>query len=146
MERRNFIKQCGVLSISCLGLSLLTEGCTGTHYVQGTVNNNRLQINRSDLIIVKENKTTFRKYIIVKFDGSDYPIILYRFSENNFSALLLRCTHQNNELNVNGDLLTCSAHGSEFSNKGEIVQGPAEQKLRSFPVTSDENNIYIQLS
>ena len=145
MERRNFIKQCGALGASCMGLSILLDNCTSTHYVRGVVNNQRLQINKSDFIIVKKEKSNFRKYIIVKFDASAYPLVLYRFSETEYSALLLLCTHRNNELNVNGDLLTCPAHGSEFGNKGEIVQGPAEQKLKSFPVTFDEKNIYIQL-
>lgn len=146
MERRNFIKRCGLLGASCLGLSMLVEGCSSTHYVQGIANNNWLQINKSDFILLKNDKTTFRKYVIAKLENSDYPIVVYRFSENEFSALLLRCTHLGNELNVNGDLLTCSAHGSEFSNKGGIIQGPAEQKLKSFPVTNDEKNIYIQLA
>jgi len=134
MERRNFIKQCGLLGASCLGLSLLVESCGSTHYVQAIASNNRLQINKSDFIILKKDKTIFRKYIIAKLENSDYPIVVYR------------CTHQGNELNVNGDLLTCSAHGSEFSNQGDVIQGPAEQKLKSFSVTTDEKNIYIQLA
>lgn len=71
--------------------------------------------------------------------------MVYRFSETDFKALLLRCTHQSYELNVSGDLISCAAHGSEFTNKGDVVQGPAEQSLKSFPITIDENNIYIQL-
>ena len=147
MERRNFIKQCGVLGASCFGLSLLMEGCSSTHFVQGTVtNNNHLQINKSEFIVLKNDATTYRKYIIARFENSDYPVVVYRFSSTDFLALLLRCTHQGVELNVNGDMLTCSAHGSEFSNKGYVVQGPAEQKLKSFSVTNDEKNIYIQLA
>ncbi len=146
MERRNFIKQCGLLSASCVGLAMLVESCKSTHYVQATVLNQQIQINKSDFFHVKNDKEIFRKYIIVKYEQSNYPIIVYRFSPTDFSALLLRCTHQNNELNVNGDLLTCPAHGSEFGNKGEIVQGPAEQKLKSFPVITDSTTLYIQLS
>lgn len=145
MERKDFIKQCGVLGVACFGLSLLLEGCGSTHYVQGILNNQRLQINRSDFVVLKHGKTSYRKYIITKAAHPDYPIVIYRFSENDFSALLLRCTHRGVELNINGDLLTCAAHGSEFSNKGDVVQGPAEQQLKSFPVTADETNIYIQL-
>lgn len=147
MERRDFIKQCGVLGVSCLGLSLLMEACASTHYVQGTMKDNqRLQISKTDFIVLKNNKTSYRKYVIAKLQNADHPIVVCRFSENDFSALLLRCTHRGVELNVNGDLLTCSAHGSEFSNKGDVLQGPADQKLKSFPVTADEKNIYIQLA
>ncbi len=146
MQRRNFIKQCGLVSISCVGLLTLVESCKSTHYVQATVTNQQLQINKSEFFYLKNGKEVFRKYIIIKIENLDYPIVVYRFSETNYSALLLRCTHQSNELNVNGDLLTCPAHGSEFGNKGEVVQGPADQKLKSFPVTIDNATIYIQLS
>lgn len=145
MERRNFIKQCGTLGFSCLGLAMVLDSCTSVHHVAAVVNNNTIQLNKSEFIIKKDDKTTFRKYIIVRIENSNFPIVVYRFSETDFKALLLRCTHQANELNVNGDLISCSAHGSEFTNKGEVTQGPAEQSLKSFPVTIDEKNIYLQL-
>lgn len=146
MERRSFIKQCGILGGACIGIALIAESCSTTHYIQAKTDNNRLPINKSDFARIKNGKTTYRKYIIVKFEGSDFPIVVYRFSETDFSALLLRCTHQGNELNVNGDLLTCTAHGSEFDHKGDVVQGPAEQKLKSFPVTIEEEKIYLHLA
>lgn len=146
MERRNFIKQCSLAGMVCVGLPFILESCGSLHYVQGIVADKHIQVYKSDFLKLKEGATTYRKYIVVKFEGADYPIIVYRNSETEYTALLLSCTHQGNELNVNGDILTCTAHGSEFSNKGEVLQGPAEQKLKSFPVTSDEKNIYIQLS
>ncbi|MES2139956.1 MAG: Rieske (2Fe-2S) protein [Bacteroidota bacterium] len=145
MERRNFIKRCGAVGISCLGFSVLLDSCAGVHHVTGVVNNNSVQLSKSEFIVKKDDKISFRKYIIMRVESSNFPIVIYRFSETEFKALLLRCTHQSNELNVNGDLISCSAHGSEFTNKGVVVQGPAEQSLKSFPVTMDENNIYLQL-
>lgn len=145
MERRNFIKRCGTVGFSCLGLSLLINSCAGVHHVTGIVNNNIIQLSKSEFIIKKDDKTFFRKYIIMRVEISNFPIVIYRFSETDFKAILLRCTHQDNELNVNGDLISCSAHGSEFTNKGDVVQGPAEQSLKSFPIKTDENIIYLQL-
>lgn len=145
MERRGFIKQCGVFGASCFGLSVLLDSCTNVHHINAVQTNNRLQINKSEFIIQKENETSFRKYLIVHIEKFDYPIVLYRFSDTDYKALLLSCTHQGNELNVNGDIITCAAHNSEFSNKGEVVQGPAEKPLKAFPVNTDEKNIYIQL-
>lgn len=145
MERRDFIKQCGVTGISCLGLSLLIDSCQSIRHVTGIIIDNKIPLNKSEFIVQKNDKTSFRRYIIVRFEKSDYPIVLYRFSETDFKALLLSCTHQHNELNVNGDLISCPAHNSEFSNKGEVIQGPAEKPLKSFPVITDEKNIYIQL-
>lgn len=145
MERRGFLKQCGTIGLSCIGLSLILDSCSSINHVTGIVNNNSVQLKKSEFVSIRNNKTTFRKYIIVRYDKSDYPIVVYRFSELDFKAMLLQCTHQGNELNVNGNLISCPAHGSEFTNKGEVIQGPAEQSLKIFPVTGDENNIYIQL-
>lgn len=145
MNRKEFIKVCGGSCLSLIGLSLLSQSCKGTHYVQATSSNNQMQISRTEFVSIKNNEPSFRKYIVVKTDKLEYPVVVYRNSENSFTALLLRCTHQGIELNVNGDLITCSAHGSEFGKTGEIVTGPAEQKLKSFPVTMDEQNIYLNL-
>ena len=87
-----------------------------------------------------------RSWIIVRNDALQYPIYLYRFSENEFSALLMKCTHQGTELQAAGDHLHCPAHGSEFNNKGMMTQGPAETTLRSFKITADADKVFIDLS
>ncbi|MDQ3111766.1 MAG: Rieske (2Fe-2S) protein [Bacteroidota bacterium] len=146
MERKEFLKICGGTCLGLIGLSAALQSCNTSYYAQGTVTNNKIQISKKDFINVHKEKTSIRKYVLVKPANFDFPIVVYRRNETTFTALLLRCTHQSNELNVNGDILTCTAHGSEFSNTGEVIQGPAEQKLVSYPVSTDENNIYIQLS
>ncbi len=145
MDRKEFIKVCGGTCLGLLGITLLNQSCTGTHYVQGLSADNKLSVLKTEFKIIKQNKPDYRKYIVVKTDKLEFPIIVYRKDENSYEALLLKCTHQGIELNVNGDILSCSAHGSEFSNKGEVIQGPADQKLKSFPVLTDEKNIYIQI-
>ena len=136
---------CGVACLGVAGISVLLESCA-THYVQATETNKQVQINKAAFVKIKNEKTTYLRYVLVKPEKSDFPVIVYRAADGTFTALLLRCTHQGNELSVNGDILTCAAHGSEFGRSGEVLQGPAEQKLKSFPVTSDEQNIYIQLA
>jgi Rieske Fe-S protein len=145
MNRKEFIKVCGGSCLAVVGISLLTQNCKSTHYVQAAADNDKLEVSKSDFMIMKNGEQSFRRSIIVKSDKLDYPLVVYRNDENNYTALLLRCTHQGLELNVAGDLITCSAHGSEFGKTGEIITGPAEQRLRSFPVMTDEKNIYIKL-
>ena len=146
MDRKEFLKICGGSCLGLIGISLLSQGCAGTHYVQSKASNNQLPILKEEFVVTKKDQQSYRKYVVVKSDKSEYPIIVYRFSETKYQAILLQCTHQGVELNVNGDILTCSAHGSEFSNHGEVIQGPADKKLRSFSVVEDEKNIYIQLT
>ena len=141
MERKEFIEKCTFVCLGIAGLSVFMQSCTPAKYVQVNKENNQLKIARSEFF----KETQARKYIVVKAVELNFPIVVYRFSDTDYSALLLQCTHQGVELNVNGDVLTCSAHNSEFSNKGSVIQGPAEQKLVSYKVSSDTENIYIHL-
>lgn len=129
MERKEFLKTCG---LACLGgtmFAALLESCGGTKIISGN-------ISKSDLVtpvssFVKEDNT-FRKYIVIHNDQLKYPICLYRFSATEYSALLMRCTHQGAELQVFGDRLECPAHGSEFTSKGIVQNGPAERTFARF--------------
>ena len=146
MDRKEFIKVCSGTCLGLIAISLSTQSCAGTHYVQSSSADNKIPVAKKEFEILKKGQNDFRKYIIVKTDTLDYPIVVYRLNTQNYQALLMRCTHQGIELSVNGDILTCSAHGSEFSKQGGVIQGPADQSLRSFTVLEDENNIYIKLS
>lgn len=119
--------------------------CQSTHYATGTVEPNGLSIPKSEFTYLKKDQPMIREYIIVRNDKLEFPIYLYRFSANEYSALLMKCSHQGNELQASGDHLHCSAHGSEFNNKGVVAQGPAENNLRSFKVSADNERIFIDL-
>lgn len=121
------------------------SSCQSTHYVTGAIESNGLSVLKSEFTYLKKDKPITRECIIVRHDKLEFPIYLYRFSETEYSALLMKCTHQGNELNASGDHLHCSAHGSEFNNKGIVAQGPAEKNLRAFKVTVDNEKIFIDL-
>lgn len=121
------------------------SSCQSTHYATGIIEPNGLSVAKSEFIYLKKDVQMMREYIIVRNDKLEFPIYLYRFSDNEYSALLMKCTHQGNELQASGDHLHCSAHGSEFNNKGVVAQGPAENNLRSFKVNAENQSIFIDL-
>jgi Rieske Fe-S protein len=123
----------------------LTLGCQSTYYTNGVVEPNGISVAKSEFSFVKKNQTMQRNYIIVRNDAMQFPIYLYRFSDLEYAALLMKCTHQGNELQASGDHLQCSAHGSEFSNRGVVAQGPAEKDLRKFNVKAQGDKIFIDL-
>ncbi|HLP12202.1 MAG TPA: Rieske (2Fe-2S) protein [Flavobacteriales bacterium] len=146
MDRREFVKTCGYSCLAVMGISLALESCTPATYLQLTPENNQLKIKRSDFTVVKDGKTINRNHVIVKTSGVDFPIVVYKLKDGGHRAMLMRCTHQGIELNLNGDMLTCSAHGSEFSNKGEVITGPADEPLKQYTTSSDESIVYVNLS
>jgi Rieske Fe-S protein len=144
MNRRIFTKTC----IACFGgaaLSSLISGCQSTHYVNGKVEPNGISILRSEFHYQKKDQNMVRQYIIIRNDVLEFPIYLYRFSDNEYSAVLMKCTHQGAELQASGDHLHCPSHGSEFNNRGVLAQGPAEKDLRSFKVLAVNEKILIDL-
>jgi len=146
MDRKEFLKICGFSCLGIIGLSGIMQSCGTTHYAASNIKGNRLVISKKEFEITEGTTSKYRNQIISKVEGINYPIIIYRNSNDSYKALLLRCSHQGAELSVHGDILTCPAHGSEFGKNGEVIQGPAEQQLTAFKVETDIENIYIQLT
>lgn len=142
MNRKIFIKNCG---FACMGSAamLLLPGCSSaSKIVSGKIIADDLVVDVADFKTAKGN---YKNYLVVEHDMLRYPVCVYRFDENNYSALFMRCTHQGAELQVFGDKLQCPAHGSEFSNRGAMQNGPANTNLRTFPVTIEKNQLKISL-
>lgn len=93
----------------------------------------------------RQGKDSYQSYIIVRNEALQYPICVYRHSDSEYSALWMQCSHQGSELQASGDFLQCPAHGSEFNNRGRVTSGPADRDLRSFPVTVNKDDLFIDL-
>ncbi len=145
MNRRNFITNSCTACLALTGIPALLSSCSITHYLSGTLGNDGIFIDKSAFQTGKSNNPSFRSFIIVRNDALQYPICVYRFGEDKFSALWMRCSHQGAELQASGTSLQCPAHGSEFSNTGKVTNGPADTDLRTFPVSIENNQLFIDL-
>jgi nitrite reductase/ring-hydroxylating ferredoxin subunit len=142
MERKEFIKTCGFACLGGLFVSSVLEGCSSSRQIAGTIESSDLVVPEAAFV---KGTNSFSSYIVVQHESLKYPICVYRFGNTEYSALLMRCTHQGAELQVFGDRLECPAHGSQFSNTGKVENGPADTNLRIFPVRVQNNRIYISL-
>lgn len=127
------------------GVATIASSCTATRFITGSLGKDGLTVNANEFITKKNGKASYLPYIIVRNEALQYPVCIYRFSEKEYSALWMSCTHQGAELQVSGDYLQCTAHGSEFNNKGTVKNGPADRNLRNFPVTFSNNQLFIDL-
>lgn len=142
MNRKSFIKNCGFACMSGT-LTIILPGCSAaSKIVSGKIVADDLVVDIADFEIKKE---VYKNYLIVENEMLKYPVCVYRFSANDYSAMFMRCTHQGAELQVFGDKLQCPAHGSEFSNRGIMQTGPASLNLRMFPVIIEKNQLKISL-
>ena len=146
MDRKEFIKTCGFVCLGGTALTALLESCASTNYFAQTIfANNQITIKKTEFVKVKKDKTFQRKYVLVKSEKYNFPICIFKMSEDNYSALLMECTHKGCELQPHGNYLICPCHGSEFTSNGIVQNPPAEKNLQTFKITTDHENIYIQL-
>lgn len=145
MDRRDFMRSCGYACLSGIAVTTILQSCVSTKIVSGSIDQSELVIDLADFEQVKKNQSSFRKYLIVRNESLQFPMAIYRFSESEYTALYLKCTHQGAELQVFGDKIQCPAHGSEFSNRGAVESGPATEKLREFAVRIDNKQLKISL-
>ena len=144
MDRNEFIK---TSSLGCIGLvacGLLWSGCAGVRTLSLDAVDGQLRLKESDFH-PERNPDKWLGYLIVVSKSMNNPIVVYRFSNAEYMAFLLQCTHQGTQLNVHGDLISCPAHGSEFNNNGQVMQGPATDPLKQFPIEVVNNQIIIHL-
>lgn len=122
------------------------SSCGAIYYAKAEKNGNQLIVKKAEFLETKRNKTTGRSHVFVETVELAFPICVQKISENEYFALLMSCTHRGCELNYGGGIFTCPCHGSEFSKKGAVLEGPADKNLRSFKTEIDNENIYILLS
>ena len=146
MQRKEFLKTCGLGCLGILGSASLLQACAGTKYLDAELDGDFLKVPLNAFELIKKDKKQYRNYLVVQNAKLQYPIVLYRLSETNYQALLMKCTHQGTELQVFGDRLQCPAHGSEFTNTGAVQNGPADTRLRTFPIQIEDELIKIDLA
>lgn len=137
-KRREFIRSCAAISagILCKGGALLFSGCSSVSYVPFTTTENAF--------VVKKAAFGAQPFVLIKSREFPAPIYIARVDEENYSAVLLLCTHKECEVSAGPGLLICPCHGSEFSVTGEVVSPPAEKNLYAFKVRTDAENVYLE--
>jgi Rieske Fe-S protein len=142
MDRKQFLKTCGLACFGSIAAVSMLEGCAPARSANNTIEGDNLVVPVADF----GNETDgYRKFVVVNNDLLKFPICIFRHAPNDYSALWMECSHLGAELQVFGDTLQCPAHGSEFNNKGFVRNGPAERALRSFPILMENNFIKISL-
>lgn len=145
MNRKDFIVNACTACIAATGVASILTSCAGTRYVGGNLGKDGLTISKDEFKLKDNANTAYRSFIIIRNEKLKFPVCVYRFSDSEYSAVWMECTHQGAELQASGDFLQCPAHGSEFNNKGMVTNGPADDHLRTFPVTVNNNELFIDM-
>jgi Rieske Fe-S protein len=140
MDRRDFLKQS---CIACIA--------AGAGVVAGSLSScATLPVYKT---AAESNKVTVPVSLFVQGDfqviqpkGFYYNIGLLKEKNGTYTALLLRCTHADNQLTPTGNGYKCNLHGSTFDKEGHVTQGPAERPLTKYPTELISDQIIIHLT
>lgn len=142
MERRKFIKSgCTFCLLGAAGMLLpMLESCgtvAKTTVYKTQANGNKIEV---PLSLFDQNKMQ-----VVRAKGQYYDIAVQQHEDKTYTALLLRCTHMDNQLTAMGSGYHCNLHGSEFDKEGNVKKGPAEQPLKQYTVTIENEKLIINI-
>ncbi len=138
MDRRKFIGDLGspVLAVCavCLGAcskssdsSSTTGGATGVNF----------NVNLSSQLANVGDSVTQNGVIVVRIAAGN--------TASSFTAVQVNCTHQGTPINYNNSAgkFICPLHGSQFSQSGAVLVGPAAANLKQFSIAISGSTMTI---
>lgn len=142
MERRDFLKgACRICLLGTTGAAVIDmAGCSpsvGSTVTKPAIVDNNIQV---PLSLFDKNPVQ-----IVSPQKYAYEVAVEKNKEGIYKALLLRCTHQANQLIPTGNGYACELHGSKFTKQGTVVKGPAAIPLQQLQTTLTEQYLLIHL-
>jgi Rieske Fe-S protein len=140
MDRRNFVKQSCSLCLavgSGMLVGSLASCASALPVYKASLSDNKIAVPIS-LFLTGD-------FQLIQAKSLYYNIGLKKEKDGNYTALLLRCTHADNQLTPAGNGFKCTLHGSTFDNEGHVTNGPAERPLKRYitEVLSDQIIIHL---
>lgn len=141
MNRKEFISSsCKICLLGAAGFSLIQlESCSPSSSIYKTT------ITNGDLNVPMNlfDKSSLQ---IIRTAGWYYDVAVQKNQDDSYTALLLQCTHQENQLTPTGTGYHCNLHGSDFDKQGNVRKGPAEQPLHHFETSINDNTLNIHIN
>lgn len=143
MNRRTFIENSCLTCLAVTVGSTLLQSCNTIKTVNAFEENGKLIVEKSEFT----NQETKEEYnsLIVTSNYLRTPIILFKQGNGNYDAYSLECTHKKVRLDLVGNKLECSAHGSTFDKEGKVLTGPAKKDLKKYSIDKTATTIIIGL-
>jgi nitrite reductase/ring-hydroxylating ferredoxin subunit len=119
-------------------ISTMLQSCSSLPMYKTELKNEQLFIPLSEF---DSNKNI----LLVRNNEIEFDIAVIK-TDNNYKALYLQCTHQNQPLSLGDKKISCSAHGSTFSLDGKVLNGPADKSLIQYNTIVENMFIKIDIS
>ncbi|TAL63253.1 MAG: Rieske (2Fe-2S) protein [Bacteroidetes bacterium] len=140
LERREFIKK-GCFACIAVGAGIASaslSSCSTIPIIQSTVDIDRIAFDPANF---EEGITSIR----LRTKKFEYDILVVKSTNGTYAAIYMQCTHNKFDLSSNKTQIFCTSHGAEFDFEGNVTKGPAVQPLKTFPVISKDEKLFVHL-
>jgi len=150
MERAEFLSKFGLgLAAVCAGCSLVSCGSKSSDPSPGggiiggappppaPGSGNLFTVDLSGQLMNIGDSVVSNGVIVVRLASGNLP--------TSFTAVQVSCTHQGTAIayNQGEHRFICPAHGSEFSDSGQVLAGPAALPLHEYTVSVDTTTLTV---
>ena len=150
MERAEFLSKFGLgLAAVCAGCSLVSCGSKSSDPSPGggiiggappppaPGSGNLFTVDLSGQLMNNGDSVVSNGVIVVRLASGNLPA--------SFTAVQVACTHQGTAIayNQGEHRFICPAHGSEFSDSGQVLAGPAALPLHEYTVSVDTTTLTV---
>ncbi len=134
MRRKEFINRCMMLAAGCVSVDVLT-GCTSLPIVS--------HVREGSKAIVTKSSFEDKEYVLIEVDELPAPVFISKQSEEEYAAVLLKCTHRGCQVQPAGEIMECPCHGSRYSRTGSVLRGPAPKDLMQYSTVVTTDSIHV---
>ncbi|MEO7523224.1 MAG: Rieske 2Fe-2S domain-containing protein [Ferruginibacter sp.] len=143
MQRRSFIKgACRICLLGAAGAAIASDLSSCSPALAKTTFK---PVVKNDQVEVPLSLFKSQAFHVISPEKYEFEISVEKKPDNTYMALLLKCTHYNNQLTTTGSGFFCSLHGSKFDKNGDVQRGPADQPLEQLKTQIVDNNLLIHL-
>ena len=136
MNREDFRKRCMAVAAGIASLDVV-YGCASLPFVPFTVENEALVIRKADF--------GPESFVLLRVVHLPAPVFVNRRASDDYTAVLLKCTHRGCEVQPAGGRLECPCHGSRYTRAGQVIRGPAPENLQAFQVHDSDQYVHIEI-
>jgi cytochrome b6-f complex iron-sulfur subunit len=135
IQRREFVVACALAGVGVLA------GCVAmvTHPVPAADGRVRLSLDAYPELAKPDGA------IKISPAAAADPIYVLAAGAGAYLAVSPICTHRGCTVEVQGARLVCPCHGSTYDRTGNVLRGPAERALASYPVTRVGDELIIDV-
>lgn len=142
LDRREMLALGGAGALACLGIGCAT-GASHRSYEPAAqaLSGSTLRVPLAELTNITGDEA-----LLVK-PGSPYPEILIASREGRYLVVTSDCTHWGCTVGYNAAVneWQCPCHGSRFAVDGKVLEGPAEDPLKTAVATVEGDALLIDL-